>query len=152
MPFVHLGILMPFRRAEYKLSSPVAPSSLHHAYLMDTLVQRTNDFYFWQGRAGSSYIGMRREGASTHLSVHDDECTHTQDQEGKSRMTKLSPKCLKTIFPKMHIDSPIRPYLTHTHTHTHTHTKLGLWWAEVQDDERGKKPTKAFIKPGLEPV
>ncbi len=59
---------------------------------------------------------------------------------------------------------------THTHTDTHTHTShtshtyptptikwlinspLGLWWARVQDDERGKKPTKAFIKPGLEPV
>lgn len=35
------------------------PSSLHHAFLIDTLVQRTNDFYFWQGRvAGSGYIGL----------------------------------------------------------------------------------------------
>lgn len=35
------------------------PSSLYHAFLIDTLVQRTNDFYFWQGRvAGSGYIGL----------------------------------------------------------------------------------------------
>ncbi len=84
MPFVHLGTMMPFRRAEYQLSSPAAPSSLRHAFLMDTLVQRTNDFYFWQGRASSSYIGMRRERVHTHT------LTVTQNHKRKSKMSQLS--------------------------------------------------------------
>lgn len=70
------------------------PSSLHHAFLMDTLVQRTNDFYFWQGRAGSSYIGLGIEGGCKQQSVHGEGYTHVSPREVshdgfKSRFGKM---------------------------------------------------------------
>lgn len=81
------------------------PSSLYHAFLIDTLVQRTNDFYFWQGSvAGSGYIGLWScsstpvnpvmSGTTLHSSAWSSENPHVEN---------LLPECVRTHAHLAHL-------------------------------------------------